>query len=169
MEVAEQSMEPVDHELGLVEEALPHADAVAEKADRSVEAGTDPGSSRRIVLYIDDNVASLRLMDHVLSRRPGIGLLTASLAQVGLDLARDHRPDLILLDLHLPDIPGFEVLQRLRADPATRQIPVVVVSADATERQVQRLLEGGAHAYLTKPIDVGTFLTLVDELLAGVR
>jgi CheY-like chemotaxis protein len=156
-------------ELGLVEETLPHEDALAEKADRSVEAGTDPGASRRVVLYIDDNVASLRLMDHVLARRPGIGLLTASLAQVGLDLARDHRPDLILLDLHLPDIPGFEVLQRLRADPATRQIPVVVVSADATERQVQRLLEGGAHAYLTKPIDVATFLTLVDELLAGVR
>jgi PAS domain S-box-containing protein len=156
-------------ELGLVEGQRPPEDAAADEADGSVEAGTDPGAPRSIVLYIDDNVASLRLMEHVLSRRPGIGLMTASLAQVGLDFVRDHRPDLILLDLHLPDIPGFEVLQRLRADPASRTIPVVVVSADATERQVQRLLEAGARAYLTKPIDVGTFLTLVDDLLAKDR
>jgi CheY-like chemotaxis protein len=156
-------------ELGLVDEALAPEKLLVEAAPRPIAPDKDPGSLQRIVLYIDDNAASLRLMEHVLARRPGIGLLTTSLAQVGLELARDHRPDLILLDLHLPDLPGFEVLQRLRADPLTRQIPVAVLSADATERQVERLLEGGAQAYLTKPIDVGAFLTLVDDLLAGVR
>ncbi|MHB8398666.1 MAG: ATP-binding protein, partial [Candidatus Limnocylindrales bacterium] len=154
-------------ELGLVEAQPPREAATAGHANPRGESATDPRSPRHLVLYIDDNVASLRLMEHILARRPEIGLMTASLAQVGLDLARDHRPDLILIDLHLPDLPGFEVLARLRADPASRQIPVVVVSADATERQVERLLEAGARAYHTKPIDIGAFLALVDDLLAN--
>jgi signal transduction histidine kinase/CheY-like chemotaxis protein len=120
----------------------------------------------RVVLYVEDNTASMRLVETILSRRPSVGLLTASLAEVGLTLASEHRPDLILIDLHLPDLPGYELLQRLRADPVTRDIPVVVVSADATDRQVERLLEAGAADYLTKPIDVARFLEVVDERLA---
>jgi len=121
----------------------------------------------RVVLYIEDNAASLRLVEGILSRRPGIGLLTASLGQVGLGLARERRPDLILMDLHLPDLPGFEILQRLRADPVTRGIPVVVLSADATSRQVERLIEAGVTAYLTKPIEVTRLLEVVDERLGA--
>jgi CheY-like chemotaxis protein len=81
----------------------------------------------------------------------------------GLELARDHRPQLILLDLHLPDMSGSEVLERLRHDPRTRSIPIVILSADATAGQVTRLLEQGAAAYLTKPLDVHELLTLVDR------
>jgi len=84
---------------------------------------------------------------------------------LALDLAREHRPDLILLDLHLPDIHGSEVLQRLQADPHTQQIPVVVISADASEGRIQRLLTAGARGYLTKPIDVRKFLGVLDETL----
>jgi len=85
--------------------------------------------------------------------------------RLGLDLAIEHRPQLILLDLHLPDLPGEEVLLRLRAAPETRQIPVVVISADATAGQVDRLLALGAKAYLTKPLDVKRLLDLLDETL----
>ena len=69
-------------------------------------------------------------------------------------MARDRQPVVVLLDLDLPDIYGDEVLQRLRADPATKTIPVLVLSANADYRQIQRLLETGAVAYLTKPLDV---------------
>ena len=86
-----------------------------------------------------------------------------------LDLTREHHPDLILLDLHLPDIGGAEVLRRLRESPETREIPVVVVSADATPRQIERLRADGARDYLTKPFDVKKFLALVDEILGDGR
>ncbi len=86
---------------------------------------------------------------------------------LGLQLARDHQPDLILLDLHLPDVEGVEVLSRLSREPATSSIPVIVASADAVPRQVERLLRMGARAYLTKPIDVRRLLDLVDELLGS--
>jgi CheY-like chemotaxis protein len=92
-------------------------------------------------------------------------LLPAVQGSIGVDLAQQHSPDLILLDLHLPDMSGAEVFALLRQSEVTRDIPVIVISADATERQVQRLLEAGVMAYLTKPLDVGHFLRLLDEVL----
>jgi CheY-like chemotaxis protein len=83
----------------------------------------------------------------------------------GVELACRHHPDLILLDVHLPDMRGDEVLRRLKDDPATREIPVVVVSADATREQEERLLATGARAYLIKPLDVRHFLHVVDATL----
>ena len=82
---------------------------------------------------------------------------------LGLELARKHRPGLILLDLHLPDLTGREVLERLQADPATAAIPVVVLSADATANQIERLLKDGAADYLTKPVDLPRLLEIVSE------
>ena len=84
---------------------------------------------------------------------------------LGADLARQHQPDLILLDVHLPDLNGEQVLRRLQEASETRGIPVVVVSADATERQIDRLRAAGAHDYLTKPFDVTRFLQIVDQCL----
>src|SRR6267143_2300647 len=94
--------------------------------------------------------------------RPGITLLSAMQASVGLELAREHRPALILLDLNLPDMGGLEVLRSLRGDPATEGIPVVVVSADASPGQSQRLLAAGASGYLTKPYEIASLLELID-------
>jgi PAS domain S-box-containing protein len=122
---------------------------------------------RIVVLYIEDNLSNLRLVERVLGRRPQTTLLSAMQGQLGLDLAREHRPDLILLDLHLPDIPGDEVLRRLLEEPRTRQIPVVILSADATPGQMERLLAAGVQAYLTKPLDVRQLLTLVDQAAVG--
>jgi DNA-binding response OmpR family regulator len=84
---------------------------------------------------------------------------------LGLELARENEPDLILLDLHLPDIHGSEVLRRVREDPVISRTPVVIISADVTTSQVARLLDAGAQAYLPKPLDVQEFLRVVDELL----
>jgi CheY-like chemotaxis protein/anti-sigma regulatory factor (Ser/Thr protein kinase) len=136
-------------------------------ASPRVQAEREEG--RMVVLYIEDNVSNLRLVEQVLGRRPQTTLLSAMQGQLGLDLAREHRPDLILLDLHLPDVPGDEVLRRLREEPQTRGIPVVILSADATPRQVERLLAAGAQAYLTKPLDVRQLLALVDQRMSQKR
>ncbi len=122
-----------------------------------------------VVLYIEDNLSNLRLIEQVLGRRPRTTLLSAMQGRLGLDLAREHRPDLILLDLHLPDLPGQEVLRRLLDEPRTREIPVLILSADATPGHVERLLAAGARAYLTKPLDVRQLLALVDKHAPGER
>ena len=89
--------------------------------------------------------------------------------KVGLDLARQHSPDLILLDLHLPDLDGQEVLRQLKSLDTTREVPVVVISADATASQIDRLMKAGAMAYLTKPLDVVEFYRVVDTTTATGR
>jgi len=122
------------------------------------------------ILYIEDNVSNLRLVESILGRRPGVSVLSAMQGRVGLDLALHHRPDLILLDRHLPDIPGEELFRMLREDPRTRAIPVVVLSADAIVGSgVQRLLDAGVRAYLTKPLDVRQLLAVIDETLDAGR
>jgi len=123
-------------------------------------------SDTRRLLYIEDTVANVRLVEAMLTRRPSVRLLPAMQGQLGLDLAMDHRPDLILLDLHLPDLNGDEVLERLRSSEATRSIPVVILSADATKDRPQHLLERGANAYLTKPITMRSLLEVLDEHLS---
>ena len=117
------------------------------------------------ILYIEDNLSNLRLVESILSRRPGVTVLSAMQGRVGLDLARHHLPDLVLLDRHLPDIPGEEVFRLLAEDPRTRAIPVVMLSADAILTGVQRLLDAGVRAYLTKPLDVRRLLDVIDETL----
>ncbi len=116
------------------------------------------------LLYIEDNVSNLTLIEHLLEHRPGITLLSAMQGGGGLELAREHEPDIIFLDLHLPDLNGDEVLARLRSDRRTADIPVVMISADATAKQIERLLAAGAYTYLTKPIDVQEFFRILDEL-----
>ena len=117
------------------------------------------------MLYVEDNTANLKLIEQALRRRPDVTLLSAAQGTLGLDLARQHRPDLVLLDVHLPDISGDEFLHRLRGDPTTGDIPVIVISADATPRQGQRLLDAGAKDYLTKPLDIHRFLQVLDGAL----
>jgi PAS domain S-box-containing protein len=122
-------------------------------------------TDRRTVLYVEDNLSNVSLIEQILETRPHIELMTAMQGKVGLDLARKHLPDLIFLDLHLPDLPGWEVLQQLQANEATRQIPVVVISADATARQIARLMDAGAYAYLTKPVDIDEFCRILHKTI----
>jgi PAS domain S-box-containing protein len=136
---------------------------------QSAEPADSRTDVRGTVLYIEDNLSNLRLVEWILARRPGVRLLSAMQGALGLELARDHRPDLIILDLHLPDLPGTEVLSRLLADATLRTVPVVILSADASPTQLSRLIGQGARGYLTKPLDVKQFLALVDELLQAVK
>ena len=100
------------------------------------------------ILYIEDNLANVRLVEAVLADQD-IKVISSAQGSVGLDLARQNKPDLILLDLHLPDMGGVEVMERLQADPTTQKIPVVMLSADASERRARGLLERGAREYLS--------------------
>jgi PAS domain S-box-containing protein len=128
-------------------------------------AGSAPALPTAKILYIEDNLANLTLVETILASEPEIVLVPALQGQLGLELALEHEPDLILLDLHLPDIPGTEVLRRLQEYPRTRDIPVVVISADAMRGSVQRLMQSGARAYLTKPLEVDQFLDTVRRFL----
>ena len=129
---------------------------------------TSAATRATTVLYIEDNLSNLRLVERIFVRRPGITLLHAAQGQLGLKLAREHRPALILLDLHLPDVDGDRVLEQLMQDPDTAKIPVAIISADATPGQAARLTSAGASAYLTIPLDVGKFLAMVDGFVATV-
>ena len=122
------------------------------------------GLPQYTVLYIEDNASNLSLVEHLLAHRPQVRLLTARTGEEGLAAARRHRPQLVLLDLHLPDLPGWDVLTRLQANRRTRGIPVVAVSADATPDTVERLLKAGARSYLTKPLDIDRFYQILPGL-----
>ncbi|KAB0507391.1 ATP-binding protein [Pseudomonas lini] len=117
------------------------------------------------VLCIEDNLSSLALIETLLHRRPHIQLLSSMQGQMGLDLARQHAPQLILLDVALPDLDGFNVLQRLRQSSITRAIPVLMITADASDLTHLALLEAGATAVLTKPIHIPSFLAHLDQHL----
>ena len=154
-------------EMALVESPLARPDQDLKNALAPTAAPAP--KETRTVLYVEDNLSNLELLQRLLAHRPGIRLLPAMQGRLGLELAREHRPDLILLDLHLPDVQGDEVLRRLREDPDTRRIPVVIISADAMPIQINRLMAAGARAYLTKPLDIKKFLDLLYEILREPR
>lgn len=116
---------------------------------------------------VDDTPSNLLLVRRILERRRKVTLLTAGRGDDGIRLANESRPSLILLDLHLPDMHGDSVLQRLWEEPATRNIPVVIVSADATPATAQRVVAHGAVNYLSKPLDIHRLLRLIDEYCRG--
>lgn len=115
------------------------------------------------LLCIEDNLSSLALIETLLQRRPGIKLLSSMQGQLGLDLAAQHAPKLILLDVSLPDIDGLAVLYRLRQSAITRTTPVLMITADASEPTRLALHEAGATAVLSKPIQIPSFLAHLDQ------
>ena len=115
------------------------------------------------VLYIEDDVANVQLVERLLMQRPNINLVTSLLGSMGVELAQLHRPDVILLDVHLSDMHGYEVLQRLQGDSRTIDIPVVVLSADATTWQKRRFRNAGVEQYLSKPLNLQELLDVIDE------
>lgn len=142
---------------------------VEDPGDLLLQTGHNGASSivalatQKTLLYIEDNLSNLTLIEDLLSEYPPIKLISAMQGLLGLELAVRHQPDLILLDVHLPDISGAEVLERLKEDPRTSAIPVVVLTADATKSQFTRLMAAGARDYLTKPLDVDRFLGVVER------
>jgi PAS domain S-box-containing protein len=135
--------------------------AVPSGACRPVVGNAEQGT----VLYIEDNRANLRLVERILGRFPGVRLITACDGESGIEAARAQRPDMILLDINLPGIDGFEVRRRLGTIPETEHIPVVALSAAALPADVQRALSGGFKEYLVKPIRVPQLMDLVAHYL----
>lgn len=118
------------------------------------------------VLYIEDNKSNIELVEQIIAiHRRGIRLIVSMEGLLAMDLALSNQPDLILLDLDLPDVHGSKVMELLKAHEGTREIPVVIISANAMPYQLNKLLEAGARYYLTKPLDVNDFLNVVDELI----
>lgn len=146
--------------LGIINEEL------GEGGSSSDRIPTPPVTSLCDVLYIEDDPVNFTLVERILEFRPALSLMHARSGGSGVELAVAHGPKLILLDLNLPDMHGSEVLRQLQNDPVTAKIPVVVLSADATPSQIERLLTAGARNYLTKPFDIDPFLAVVDEMVA---
>ena len=139
--------------------ALPSALHAASSAPSTATA------LRGNVLYIEDNAVNQLLMEGVLSHRPGLRLLIAGLPEVGLAMAAQARPDLVLLDIQLPGMDGFEVLRQLRLQPVTRDVPVIAVSANAMQADIDVALQAGFDDYITKPLDMQRLLALIDKTL----
>jgi CheY-like chemotaxis protein len=146
----------------------PELARVPDQASRSapralVNRSEKPGKSTMTLLYIEDNPANVEVVARYLASREQARLLIATSGADGLAAAKQHRPDLILLDLHMNDMAGEQVLRKILADPATANIPVAVLSADASPRVIRRLLTSGARAYLTKPLDLSRLGDLLDS------
>ena len=134
--------------------------AIGAETDLPVKTGT--------ILYIEDNVSNAELVKDIISdHRPAIQLVSSMYGVTAVRLAAEYKPDLILLDLDLPDIHGSKVLGNLQADKATSSIPVVIISADAMPKQIERLLHAGARNYLPKPLDIKEFLLMIDEWIGN--
>ncbi len=132
-------------------------------------AGRAPNADQPVLtlLYVEDNPANVEVVARYLENRERCRMLAAASGAEGLAAAAEHRPDLVLLDLHLTDMTGDQVLSALRAEPATGDIPVTVLSADASPRVIRRLLTAGAWAYLTKPLDLARLGELLDSFEAS--
>ncbi len=128
---------------------------------------TKPGTDRKyLLLYIEDSRTNVSLMGKILQDRPEIAFISAPTGEMGLELARAHRPDMILLDINLPGINGFEVLERLRSAPGTHSIPVIGLSADDSHGALQQAKTAGFMQYMIKPLKKAAFLEALDKLVA---
>jgi CheY-like chemotaxis protein len=149
-------------ELNLTAEPQP---AAAVEPTAVAQAQVHAGGRSRTLLYVEDNPASLMLVEDLIARRPDIRLLSAADGNRGVEIARASRPDVILMDINLPGISGIQALKILRADPATAHIPVVALSANAIPRDIAKGLDAGFFRYLTKPIKVNEFMDTLDVAL----
>jgi signal transduction histidine kinase/ActR/RegA family two-component response regulator len=153
-------------ELGITAPLAPQAGASGEAAPAPAASG---GGAPHLVLYVEDNPANLKLVEEIVRFRPDLRLLAAGDGPLGLSLARAHRPDIILMDLNLPGMSGQEVLAQLQREPATRDIPVIALTANAMARDIERGMAAGFFRYLTKPIDIDKFNEAIDVTLAHLR
>jgi CheY-like chemotaxis protein len=148
---------PLAHARALKKHQIP-----IDKGSQAEELNT---VQRHVVLYAEDNPANLRLVQKILARRPDIELLSATSGKEGLELIRQRLPHLILLDINMPDMDGYEVLQILKADAGLKDIPVIAITANAMPKDIERGKAAGFTDYLTKPLDVNQLNALVDQAL----
>jgi len=132
--------------------------------DLMQEGNKQINTNQAVILYIEDNSSNIELVNQIIATaRPNIKVINGVYGRMAESLALEHKPRLILLDLNLPDMHGSEVFKIIQHNPDIRDIPVVIVSADAMTSQVNKLLEAGAKKYLTKPFEIKDFLKIIDE------
>jgi len=149
----------------LISVAAPQLAAEAGDAATSAQAPVLQGARLHTLLYVEDNPANMKLVEQIIARHPDICLMTAVNGNVGIQIARDNQPDVILMDINLPGISGFEALQILRSDAATAHIPVIAISANAMPLDIERGMKAGFFRYITKPLKVSEFMEAMDTAL----
>jgi len=149
--------------------SLEQSEKVEEDANDVVQIAPLMNQKRKLtMLYVEDNKANLRLVTKLFERRPEIKFLSATESLEGIALAKEHNPDLILLDINLPEMDGYEILKYLQKDKLTCNTPVVAISANAMQKDIDKGFEAGFTDYLTKPLNVDTFYSIVDSALLEV-
>ena len=149
-----------------------HRATVAPRGPREPSAraaARDAASAARLVIYVEDNPSNIAFMRDVIDQLPGVELMSSPTAEIGLDLIRRHLPKLVIMDINLPGMNGFEALNRLRGWPETREIPVIALSAAALAKDTTRGESAGFHRYLTKPVKLDELMDVLEELLDGTR
>ncbi|MGB9150720.1 MAG: response regulator, partial [Burkholderiales bacterium] len=139
------------------------------KTKLATDSLVSAGPHKHSMLYVEDNPANLQLVEGILERRSDIRLLSAKNANRGIEIARNARPDIILMDINLPGINGYQALNILAQDPTTAHIPVIAISANAMSDNIEKGLRAGFFRYLTKPIKIDEFLDTVDAALQIVK
>jgi len=151
-------------ELPLEGESPPQVMAQESNSPVAVES-TAKARTGKTLLYVEDNPANMSLMEHIIGRMAHIELITAHNAELGLELAESKQPDLIIMDINLPGMDGFEALRHLQQDDLTKDIPIIALSANAMEKDIKRGLEAGFLRYLTKPIQISEVHTAIKEIM----
>ena len=151
-------------ELDLATAPSPVVGAAAPRA--TPQAHVQHGTTLRTLLYVEDSQANVKLVEKILGRRPDLRLLSATDGRTGIEMARTHQPEVILMDINLPGMSGIQALKILRAEPLTASIPVLAISANAMPDDVKKGLEAGFFRYLTKPINVHEFMAALELALA---
>lgn len=148
----------------LNQNVTPQLELTAENANqRELVPKIQKNTALHTVLYVEDNPANLLLVEQILKERADVHMLSAHEAKLGIALARTHQPDIVIMDVNLPGISGIQALQLLREDPATTQIPVIAMSANAMASDIEKGLKIGFFRYLTKPIKVSELLIALDD------
>ncbi len=149
----------------LISVVEPHLAMEGGDAAALAQPHVDHGARPHTLLYVEDNPANLKLIEQIIVRHPDMRLLTAVNGNSGIEIARVSQPDVILMDINLPGIDGFEALRILRSGPTTAHIPVIAISANAMPRDIEKGLEAGFFRYITKPIKVNEFVEALDVAL----
>lgn len=124
-----------------------------------------PTQKKALLLYVEDNPANLKLVEEIVHFRGDLDMISAPDGHLGVQLARAHLPDLILMDIHLPGMSGSDAQMILKNDPMTRHIPVIALTANAMPREVEKGLAAGFFRYITKPIDIAELANAIDSAL----
>jgi CheY-like chemotaxis protein len=123
------------------------------------------GDCSILALYIEDNVDNLALVQRIVAEIPAIKLISAPRAKPGIELAKAHRPNIVLMDINMPEMDGFQALKQLQALDETSKIPVIAVSANAMEKDIEKAKQAGFSNYITKPIEVQDFIAVISKAL----